>query len=117
MAIADPLGDRLGLNVPYEWWPGVELLAEIEEAGFDWVQLPHRQLGPSRTPATASATPAPSPRRSARPGCARFCTPPAISWPARRHPTARSLEPLYAAECGAEQVVYHEVHPPRSRAR
>jgi len=35
----DPLDGRLGLNVPYEWWPALELLAEIEEAGFSWEQL------------------------------------------------------------------------------
>ncbi len=32
--------ERLGLNVPYEWWPGSPLLKEIEASGFGWVQIP-----------------------------------------------------------------------------
>jgi sugar phosphate isomerase/epimerase len=31
---------RLGLSVPYEWWPAAPLLKEIEAAGFSWVQVP-----------------------------------------------------------------------------
>jgi sugar phosphate isomerase/epimerase len=31
---------RLGLSVPYEWWPAVPMLKEIEAAGFSWVQVP-----------------------------------------------------------------------------
>jgi sugar phosphate isomerase/epimerase len=31
---------RLGLNVPYEWWPAAPLLKEIEAAGFSFVQAP-----------------------------------------------------------------------------
>ena len=30
---------RLGLNVPYEWWPGAATLKGIEAAGFRWVQV------------------------------------------------------------------------------
>ena len=33
------LGDRLGLNVPYEWWPRAAALKAIEAAGFNWVQV------------------------------------------------------------------------------
>jgi sugar phosphate isomerase/epimerase len=35
-----PLDARLGLNVPYEWWPGAAVLKGIEAAGFGWVQVP-----------------------------------------------------------------------------
>ena len=35
-----PLDARLGLNVPYEWWPGAAALKGIEAAGFGWVQVP-----------------------------------------------------------------------------
>ena len=35
-----PLDARLGLNVPYEWWPGAAALKGIEAAGFAWVQVP-----------------------------------------------------------------------------
>jgi sugar phosphate isomerase/epimerase len=31
---------RLGLNVPYEWWPATPMLKEIEAAGFAWTQIP-----------------------------------------------------------------------------
>jgi len=34
------LESRLGLNVPYEWWPGAAALKGIEAAGFGWVQVP-----------------------------------------------------------------------------
>ena len=33
------LGGRLGLNVPYEWWPREATLKAIEAAGFNWVQV------------------------------------------------------------------------------
>jgi sugar phosphate isomerase/epimerase len=33
------LRDRLGLNVPYEWWPRAATLKAIEAAGFQWVQV------------------------------------------------------------------------------
>lgn len=116
MAIADPLGDRLGLNVPYEWWPGVELLAEIEEAGFDWVQLPappSSVLSDTRNcirhaRAVAAALGATGLRAVLHaPGDLMAGT------PAPDRAIAGALS--YAAECGAEQVVYHEVHPPRSQ--
>jgi sugar phosphate isomerase/epimerase len=35
-----PLDARLGLNIPYEWWPGAAALKGIEAAGFAWVQVP-----------------------------------------------------------------------------
>jgi sugar phosphate isomerase/epimerase len=39
MPLSDPT-KRLGLSVPYEWWPAAPLLKEIEAAGFAWVQIP-----------------------------------------------------------------------------
>src|SRR5919108_6175272 len=33
------LAGRLGLNVPYEWWPRPAALKAIEAAGFEWVQV------------------------------------------------------------------------------
>src|SRR3954462_10996654 len=33
------LEHRIGLNVPYEWWPGGATLKAIEAAGFRWVQV------------------------------------------------------------------------------
>ena len=34
------IAPRLGLNVPYEWWPSAPALKEIEAAGFAWTQVP-----------------------------------------------------------------------------
>jgi len=31
---------RLGLNVPYEWWPAAALVKSFEAAGFGWTQVP-----------------------------------------------------------------------------
>ena len=31
---------RLGLNVPYGWWPSAPLLKGLEAGGFGWVQIP-----------------------------------------------------------------------------
>jgi sugar phosphate isomerase/epimerase len=37
---SDPLHGRLGLNVPYGWWPAPPLLKGIEAGGFAWAQIP-----------------------------------------------------------------------------
>ena len=33
------LDARLGLNIPYEWWPSAPALKALEAAGFTWVQV------------------------------------------------------------------------------
>jgi sugar phosphate isomerase/epimerase len=33
------LQDRLGLNIPYEWWPAAATLKGLEATGFGWVQV------------------------------------------------------------------------------
>jgi sugar phosphate isomerase/epimerase len=33
------LDSRLGLNIPYEWWPSAPVLKALEAAGFAWVQI------------------------------------------------------------------------------
>src|SRR5687767_14949894 len=33
------LESRLGLNIPYEWWPSAATLKGLEAAGFAWVQV------------------------------------------------------------------------------
>jgi sugar phosphate isomerase/epimerase len=37
---SNPLEDRLGLNVPYGWWPAASLLKGFEAGGFAWAQVP-----------------------------------------------------------------------------
>jgi sugar phosphate isomerase/epimerase len=39
MPQSDPT-ERLGLSIPYDWWPGAPILKEIEAAGFRSVQVP-----------------------------------------------------------------------------
>lgn len=36
---SERLDDRLGLNVPYEWWPRAAALKAIEATGFEWIQV------------------------------------------------------------------------------
>jgi sugar phosphate isomerase/epimerase len=104
----EALGARLGLNVPEGWWPSAPLLKEFEAAGFGWTQV-------HSPPATVLATP-------------RHCTAHAATLAATLQTTGlrtvvhgpnsllvgtkeadRVFEGLlsWAAELGAEQVVYH----------
>jgi sugar phosphate isomerase/epimerase len=39
MPVSDPT-KRLGLSIPYDWWPAAAMLKEIEAAGFSSVQVP-----------------------------------------------------------------------------
>ena len=39
------LQSRLGLNVPYEWWPAAATLKALEAAGFAWVQVAAPPVG------------------------------------------------------------------------
>jgi sugar phosphate isomerase/epimerase len=105
---SDRLRSRLGLNVPYEWWPAAALLKSFEAARFGWTQIP------SPPPSVLS-----SPReclRHARGVAAALDStgldaivhgPGSIS--AGRREDDRALEGLlaYSAEAGAGLVVYH----------
>jgi sugar phosphate isomerase/epimerase len=108
-----PLAGRLGLSVPYEWWASAALLKSYEAAGFAWVQLHSpppsvlrdhqfcaRHAGAlAGALATTSLRPvlhAPSGLRLGEPAA------------------DRAFEGLlaYAAELGAEQIVYHAMALP-----
>lgn len=105
---SDPLQTRLGLNVPYEWWPAGPLLKSFEAAGFGWTQVP-------APPAALLAHPRDCSTHARAAGLAIATT----SLEAVVHgpgglllgsPRAdRAFEGLlaYAAEAGARQVVYH----------
>lgn len=110
------IDSRLGLNVPYEWWPAQPLLKEIEASGFSWVQLP-------APPAAVLADPRNS-IRHARAALAALATTELRS--VLHAPTDLMLgEPVadralegalsYAAECGAEVLVYHARAMPDGR--
>ena len=104
----EALRGRLGLNVPAGWWPSAPLLKAVEAAGFGWSQV-------HSPPAAVLATP-------------RLCTAHAAALAATLDTTGlrtvvhgpnslivghqagdRAFEGLlsWAAEIGAEQVVYH----------
>ena len=108
-----PSVDRLGLNIPHEWWPAAPILKQIEAAGFGWVQVPsppHSVLASPRAAAghargLADALDTSSLRRvlhapsGTRAGAAEG---------------DRAMEGLlsYAAESGCDLVVYHAANFP-----
>jgi sugar phosphate isomerase/epimerase len=107
------LQPRLGLSVPYEWWPSASSLKEMEAAGFAWVQVP--------APPVSILT---DPRASARhagglgaalgtTGLRRILHGPG-SLQAGSPESDRAVEGLlnYAADAGAELVVYHAANFP-----
>jgi sugar phosphate isomerase/epimerase len=109
----DGASSRLGLSVPYDWWPAAPILKEIEAAGFSYVQVPspppsvlvhprdaHRHASAlSETLGTAGLRPVLHGPSSIRVGS--------------RHGD-RTLAGLlsYAAEVGASHVVYHAANLP-----
>ncbi len=104
----DPLAGRLGLSVPYEWWPSAPLLKSYEAAGFAWVQL-------QSPPASVLVDPRQANRHAAALDAVLRTTglravihgPGSLRLGSRE--TDRAMEGLlsYAAEIGAGQIVYH----------
>jgi sugar phosphate isomerase/epimerase len=107
------LTGRLGLSVPYDWWPSAPLLKSFEAAGFDWVQL-------HSPPLSVLADPRQLTRHGAAAAASLGTT--ALSPIVHAPPTLRLGDPSsdrafegllsYAAELGAEQVVYHALALP-----
>jgi sugar phosphate isomerase/epimerase len=109
--------DRLGLSVPYEWWPAASLLKEIEAAGFGAVQIP------SPPPSVLV-----SPRQASRHAKAlddaleTSRLDPVIHAPGGTRLTdaegAAAMQGLisYAADIGASVVVYHALNFPDAPA-
>jgi sugar phosphate isomerase/epimerase len=107
------IAPRLGLNVPYEWWPAAPVLKEIEAAGFAWTQVPsppeavlldgRRLLRHASALATALETSGLRPVLHA-PGSLR----------AGSREGDRAFHGLltYASEVGASQIVYHAANLP-----
>ena len=113
----DGVPSRLGLNVPYEWWPSAPLLKEMEAAGFRFVQVP------SPPPSILSI-----PRLLIRHAFALSDAlgtaglRPILHGPGSIRAGTRegdlALEGLvsYAAEIGASHVVYHAANLPDEAA-
>jgi sugar phosphate isomerase/epimerase len=112
MPSGDPT-ERLGLSVPYDWWPAAPILKEMEAAGFRFVQVP------SPPPSVLV-----SPRESIRHAAAlsealgTAGLQPVLHGPGSvKAGTSNgdlALEGLisYAAEMGATRVVYHAANLP-----
>lgn len=105
--------ERLGLNVPYEWWPAATAAKEIEAAGFRWIQVP--------SPPVSVLVSARDSTRHAR-GLAEALGTSTLrrilhapSGVTAGSPAGdRAFEGLiaYAAESGAEIVIYHAANFP-----
>jgi len=108
------LEHRIGLNVPYDWWPGGATLKAIEAAGFRWVQV-----------ATPPVEMLADPRHGVRHATAlrrslevtELCTvvhgPTSLRVGNALHD--RAFEGLleYAQQIGSRHVVYHALDFPR----
>ena len=108
-----PLHPRLGLSVPYEWWPSATSLNEIEAAGFTWVQVP-------APPSSVLVDPRNSARHAGGLGAALGTTglrrvlhgPGSLQVGSRNGDRAMEGLLSYAAEAGADLVVYHAANFP-----
>ena len=111
-----PLTGRLGINVPHDWWASAPMLKSYEAAGFDWVQLhapPPSVLEVARLTTTHALAAAEALATTSlrailhAPGDLR----------AGHRDGDRAFQNLvsYAAEIGAEHVVYHALALPDGR--
>lgn len=100
--------ERLGLNVPYEWWPSSPLLKEIEASGFGWVQIPSPPVSVLADTRQCIAHAGAVRRTLATTGLRAVLHGPG-SLLAGTQESDRLLDAAlsYAAEAGCEIVVYH----------
>jgi sugar phosphate isomerase/epimerase len=111
----ETLAGRLGLSVPHEWWPSMPLLKAYEAAGFTWVQLhspPLSVLSDANHCARHGAAVARSLGTTALKAIVH--APPALRLGTGAADRAFLGLISYAAELGAEQVVYHALAIPDS---
>jgi sugar phosphate isomerase/epimerase len=104
----DALRGRLGLNVPDGWWPSAPLLKAFEAAGFGWTQVHSPPPPVLATPRLCTAHAATLAATLDTTGLRTVVHGP-NSLLAGSEPADRAFEGLlsWAAEIGAEQVVYH----------
>lgn len=99
---------RLGLNIPYEWWPSTPIVKEIEAAGFSWIQLPSPPASILTDPRDCVRHATFLARALATSSVRRVLHAPTSLRVGDRDSDAVLAGALsYAAECGAEQVIYH----------
>lgn len=111
------LEHRIGLNIPYEWWPGAATLKAIEAAGFRWVQVaapPVEMLADPRHGVRHAA----ALRRSLQ--VTELCTvvhgPTNLKLGSLVHDRAFEALLEYAQHIGSRHVVYHALDFPRRGA-
>jgi sugar phosphate isomerase/epimerase len=108
-----PLGDRLGLDVPREWWPTAPELKRLEACGYGWVQLHAPPLAMLADP-VAVRRHADCLRAVLAPTSLRVVlhAPDALRAGAREHERACGGLLDYALAVEAEVVVYHGAQLP-----
>jgi sugar phosphate isomerase/epimerase len=108
----DP-SERLGLSIPYDWWPAAPIVKEIEAAGFRFVQVPSPPRSVLVSPRDATRHAAALSEALGTAGLE-----PVLHGPGSVRAGTRdgdlALEGLisYAAEVGASRVVYHAANLP-----
>ena len=105
------LGTRLGLNVHRDQWPTAALFDSYESAGFRWVQI-HTPPRPLLADRERSRRHARALRSALEPRGLRLLlhAPDDLSAGSIEHDRAFDGLMDYAAEAGAELVVYHPAH-------
>ncbi len=111
------LDDRLGLNVPYEWWPRAAALKAIEATGFEWIQVaspPIEMLADPRHVVRHSQ----ALRRSLEVTQLRAVVhgPTSLQLGTPLHDRAGEGLLEYAHQLGASHVIYHALDMPRMGA-
>ena len=105
--------ERLGLSIPYDWWPAAPIAKEIEAAGFSFVQVPS-------PPPTVLEDPRDAHRHASALSDALGTAGlrPLLHGPGSVRAGTRPGDPAlngllsYAAEVGASHVVYHAANLP-----
>lgn len=111
----DPLGGRLGLSVPHEWWPSAALLKSFEAAGFGWVQLDSPPASVLTDPRQARLHGEATAAALATTGLQAVLHAPAtLRLGTAEGDVAFEGLALYAAEVGVAQVIYHALALPES---
>lgn len=108
MHLGDPLADRLGLNIPYEWWPTIPMLKEIEASGFSWVQIPSPPASVLDNLRNCLAHAAATAHNLSATSLGAILHAPTDLLLGTTE-SDRLFEGVlsYAAECGASQIIYH----------
>src|SRR3954454_2187659 len=111
LVVTIELGTRLGLNVHRDQWPSTQLLDSYESAGFEWVQI-HTPPRPMLADRERSRRHARALRSALDPHGLRLLLhgPDDLSAGTIEHDRAFDGLMDYAAEAGAELVVYHGVN-------